>query len=362
MECMKRIHLIVTTDLVHDQRMLRIAHSLQKTGYDVTLVGRKKSTSASIPVLPFTSIRFGIRPQKGPFFYLLFNLTVFVWLLIQKTDIISAADLDSLPGAWLAAKIKGKIVVFDAHELFTEVPELSERRLVKKIWVGLEHFFLKRVHAGYTVNHSLQKWYADKYGVTFKVVRNVPIASPSIPVEQGNFILYQGAVNAGRGLEWLIPACVKAQIPCVIAGHGDLFDELRGLTEKNVWGNYISFVGQLPPSELKLLTQKAWLGVNLLEAKSANYFFSLANKFFDYVQAGVPQLCMDFPEYRRLNEQYDVAYLTNGNSEAAIYEELIRISVDQAGYQKKAANCTLAGKEWNWEQEEKELLSVYELF
>jgi hypothetical protein len=357
---MKRIHLVVTTDLVFDQRMLRIAHSLHKAGYQVTLTGRKKSKSASIPDLPFSTIRFRIRPQKGPFFYLLFNLRVFLWLLWQKTDIVSAADLDSLPSAWLAAKIKGKPLVFDAHELFTEVPELSERVFVKKIWLGIERFLIPRINAGYTVNHSLQKWYTEKYSVDFEVVRNVPTSSHAVVREQGNFVLYQGAVNAGRGLEWLVPACVRAQIPCIIAGHGDLFDELKGLCEKNGWGNFISFVGQLQPTELKLLTQKAWLGVNLLEAKSANYFFSLANKFFDYVQAGVPQLCMDFPEYSHLNQQFEVAYLTKGNNENAIYDQLVRISQDEEGYRRRAANCIIAAKQWNWELEEKKLVLIYE--
>ena len=35
----------------------------------------------------------------------------------------------------------------------------------------------------------------------------------------------------------------------------------------------------------------------------------MPNKFFDYIHAGVPQLCVNYPVYREINDQYTVAVM-----------------------------------------------------
>lgn len=52
-------------------------------------------------------------------------------------------------------------------------------------------------------------------------------------------------------------------------------------------------------------------GINLLTDEGLSYRYSLANKFFDYVHAGIPQICIAFPEYKKLNVEHEVALLTN---------------------------------------------------
>ena len=68
----------------------------------------------------------------------------------------------------------------------------------------------------------------------------------------------------------------------------------------------VIFKGYVKPKELPKITAKASIGLNLLENKSLNYYYSLANKAFDYIQAEIPAIHMDFPEYRQLNQTYEV--------------------------------------------------------
>ena len=47
----------------------------------------------------------------------------------------------------------------------------------------------------------------------------------------------------------------------------------------------------LQPEELRLITAEAYIGINLVENNGLSNYLSLANKFFDYIHAGIPQLC-----------------------------------------------------------------------
>jgi hypothetical protein len=89
---------------------------------------------------------------------------------------------------------------------------------------------------------------------------------------------------------------------------GDLEMTLKKMTAELHIDN-ITFTGNLLPIQLKSLTQHAWIGVNLLENMGKSYYLSLANKFFDYIQANIPQICIDFPEYRKINSKYNIAVM-----------------------------------------------------
>ena len=122
----RRIIFTVTNDLAFDQRMQRICGSLAAAGYEVTLVGRLKNDSRSLTNQPYQQIRLKhMLFSKGKLFYLEFNIRLLFYLLFVRTDAICSIDLDTaLPGI-LVAKLRKKYHIFDAHELFTHVPEVE---------------------------------------------------------------------------------------------------------------------------------------------------------------------------------------------------------------------------------------------
>ena len=85
----------------------------------------------------------------------------------------------------------------------------------------------------------------------------------------------------------------------------------------------------------------------------------MANKFFDYIQALVPQVTMDFPEYRKINERYQVALLIENLTEENIATSLNRLLDDKKLYAQLQHNCSKARAELNWENEEKNLWLFY---
>lgn len=360
-----RIICTVTNDLNYDQRMHRICSALVEAGYEVWLTGRRLRESKTLTERSFRQIRLNCFSRKGFLFYAEYNVRLFFFLIFNRFDAVGTVDLDTMPAGALAGLLKGKPGVFDAHEYFTEVPEVVNRPLVKNFWRLVEWLFLPFFCHAYTVGPALAALFSEKSGIAFQVVRNVPDPRESSLVKtamEKKILMYQGALNEGRGIEILIEmmALLPENFELYLAGEGDLSAKLREIAAASPASARIKFLGFVQPADLKQLTSEAWLGFNLLENKGLSYYYSLANKFFDFVQAGVPVVTMDFPEYRALYNVHEVAVLLPDLDAGRIAAAVARLADKQTEYQRLSDNCRQAAQVWNWEHDKKVLLSVWD--
>jgi glycosyltransferase involved in cell wall biosynthesis len=360
---LKRIYFTVTNDLTYDQRMRRICSSLAKNGYEVILVGRKLRTSVPLQKESYVQKRLRCFFSKGKIFYSEYNLRLFLFLFFKKIDIICAIDLDTILPCLVISKVKRIPRVYDAHELFTELKEVISRSRIKRFWTGIEKYAVPKFKNGYTVSNGIATEFNKRYTVTYETIRNVPILKK---LEPGNFkpqaekfILYQGAVNEARGLEYLIPAMLMVDCKLVICGDGNFMDQLKQLIAIHKLENKIELKGMMLPDALWELSRKAYLGVAVPEGDGLNQFFALPNKFFDYIHACLPQVTVNYPEYRKLNEQYNVAVLVNDLDPATIAAAINSLLNDAVKYNMLKINCSRAREELNWENEQSKLLSFY---
>lgn len=349
--------------MTYDQRMQRICRSLCAGGYTVELVGRKRHYSVAIQTEPFKQTRLSGWFEKGKLFYFEYNLRLFWYLLFTRFDAVCAVDLDTITPAFYVGRWKSAKLVYDAHEYFTEVPEVVSRKRIKKVWQWVERIFVPRFDLCYTVSQGLADLFEAKYHRKFEVIRNLPYRLAQLSKNKDRssspFILYQGALNEGRGLEPLIEAMTAIDCSLKMVGEGDLSGELRELTSKLHLQTKVEFLGYVKPEPLKQLTATAYIGINILENKGLNYYHSLANKFFDYLQAGVPQVCIDFPEYKKINDENQVALLIKNTSVHEIKAAVQRLLTDNSLYSQLQSNCIQSAMKFNWQEEEKKLLSLY---
>ena len=129
---MKRIIISVTNDLVSDQRVNKVANTLSNAGFSVLLVGRRFSESVKLSPRNYSTYRLKMFFQKGFLFYLEYNIRLCLFLLTKKSDILLSNDLDTLCANYFVSKIRKIKLVYDSHELFTELPELIGRTFKKK--------------------------------------------------------------------------------------------------------------------------------------------------------------------------------------------------------------------------------------
>lgn len=369
----KRIIFSVTNDLTTDQRVHRIISTLLKADVkpEVLLIGRKLKQSHALNHREYKTCRLRIICNKGFFFYAFFNLQLFFCLLFKKADILVANDLDTLPANFLVSKIKRIKLVYDTHELFTEVPELVDRKMVKRIWQFIEGKMLPKIKHSYTVCYSVAEYYNQKYPVNIQVVRNLPIkrsvASDTRLIEQfipgysgKKVIVYQGAVNKGRGLEHIIKAMRKLDgFALLIIGGGDIEVDLHMLVDQLNLEDKVYFTGPLPFEQLYRLTPHAHLGISLEENLGLNYYYSLPNKIFDYIQAHVPVLCSDFPEMKKIILEYEVGATIEHKEPEKLATLIHTIFENEAQYSKWKENTVHASEILCWENEEKRVEKVY---
>jgi glycosyltransferase involved in cell wall biosynthesis len=355
-----RLFFTVTNDLEYDQRMAKICGSLASRGYEVVLVGRRSAESHALEQKSFGQKRLNGVFKKGFLFYAEYNCRLFLYLLFRKIDLICAIDLDTIISCWFISKLKGIPRVYDAHELFCEMQEIATRPRIYKYWKYIERYCVPKFKHGYTVSQPIAEEFRKMYGLNYSLIRNVPLLKPlHIPVKKEKYILYQGAVNEGRSFETLIPAMADVNARLIICGDGNFMEQARSLVQQYGLNEKVIFKGMLSPAVLKEYTLNAWVGVTLFENRGLSNYYSLANRFFDYMHAGIPQLCVGYPAYREINSRFNCAVLIDHPDKEDISRELNNLLDNEPLYNSLQQNCIAARQVFNWEEEEKKLFSFY---
>jgi len=351
----------VSTDLITDQRVSKVCNSLMSNGYAVYLVGRQKKISQKMEARDYECKRFKLWFNKGFLFYANLNIRLFFFLLFNQANVLLANDLDTLPANYLVSKLKAIPLVYDSHEYFTEVPELENRNRVKKVWERLESFILPKLNYAYTVSQKIAVAYKVKYGTEFKLVRNFPIYQTQvIEDDHQNVILYQGALNIGRGLEELIEAMRFVDSAKLwIVGAGDIEEALKQKSKELGLENKIEFLGRMEPNQLKRITMKAKLGVSLEKQLGLNYAYALPNKIFDYIHAGTPVLYSSLEEVVSTLKGHQVGEELKSQEPKQLAQQLNQM-LNSEIYDQWVSNCKNAAKLFNWQKEEPTLLAIFD--
>ena len=415
-------HIIVavTNDLVTDQRVDRTCRALASDGWRVTLVGRRLPHSPELAPRGYAVRRMRLFFRRSAAFYAEYNIRLFLLLLFSRADAVFSNDTDTLAACCLAARLislfrgvvarlrlrtknheegsKSQDIIshssyflplyYDAHELFPDVPELQGRPRVQAVWKWIERKALPHVTQAFTVSQSVADEYRRRYGIDMTVVRNVPDRISNFEFRISNFkitqtikqssnqafstLLYQGAVNIGRGIREMID--VLQYLPdcrLVVAGDGDLLEQMKAYAAALPWHDRVAFLGRVQPDRLRSLTAQASLGLCLLEDLGLNYRYSLPNRIADFAQAGVPVLATDFPEIRHVIEEYGTGTLVEplpAEKEGDAYTQYIaRLAetvrdalrhwrdMPEQEYRRRFAR---AADELNWQHEQKKLLAA----
>jgi glycosyltransferase involved in cell wall biosynthesis len=362
----------VINDLVSDQRVHRTALTLKQSGYRVLLVGRKRRKSPTMLSREYLTHRMVLLFEKGPFFYAEFNLRLLFFLLTHKASLLISNDLDTLLPNYIIQKLRSIPLVYDAHEYFTGVPELEKRPLTQRFWKMIERKIMPSIRHMVTVNDSIAALYHQEYGILPLVVRNIPLTKK---VESGytpsrfdlelsddkQIILLQGAgININRGAEEAVSAMQFTEDAILlIIGDGDVIPVLKSMVLDFNLHDKVRFLPRQPLERLAAYTALADIGITFDKDTNINYRFSLPNKLFDYIQAGLPVLASPLPEVKKIIDQYGCgAFIENHNPQhiAACFTQMLN---DEEFLNECRTNAVKAATILNGETEQLPLLSLF---
>lgn len=356
------LYFLVTNSMHQDQRLQRICTCLSQTGYNVNLVGVKRRPD-EFYTEEYNCISLNVLFKKGTLFYLEINLRYFLFLLFRKFDGIVANDLDTLLAARCLAIVRSKQLFVDLHEYFTEVPELQGKSFKKKLWTLVGRIGLTRSSKNYTVNNSLSNILTDKYGVEFETIYNYPISKDrNREKHKSDFLrlVYVGVVNQGRGIKEAIQAIVKiSDVTLTIIGTGDESSKLIRFVKEEGLEHKVNFLGFIESHAIHAELQKYDIGLNILDPTSLNYYYSSANKYFDYIMAGLPTISMNFPEYISLNKDYETSLLIDSIKVDAIQRAILKLQSNKNLRDNLKQNCLPAQAKFNWKSQEDKLLEIF---
>lgn len=366
---MQRIIISVTNDLVTDQRVKKICDSLLELNFEIVLIGRKLTNSLPIK-RSYKTIRMNLLFKKGFLFYAEYNIRLFLKLFFLKKDVLLANDLDTLLPNYLISKIFSKKLVYDSHELFTEVPELISHPNIRNFWLNIEKYIFPNLKNVYTVNKKIAEIYSEKYNVSVKIIRNIApkLQNPNIDADfskkiKGNkkmLILQGSGINIDRGAEETVAMMQYVDnVVLYIIGNGDVFDKLKTLRVNYNIENKVFITNKLPYSKLLEYTKIADLGLSLDKATNLNYEYSLPNKVFDYIQCQVPILTSNREVIANLVRKNNIGFVTDTHNPKKLAKIVNVIFSNQNQYDLYKENLKIASKKYTWENEEKKLKEIY---
>jgi glycosyltransferase involved in cell wall biosynthesis len=213
-----------------------------------------------------------------------------------------------------------------------------------------------------TVSNSIADLYRNEYGVDPAVILNVaPSTDELIAYNRDNLrvgkddllVIYQGSgINPGRGIMELVNAMTMLErVRLIIAGSGDMIEEVRqAVSVKGLRSNVI-FLPRMKWEEMMQFTMICDAGLSLDPDNCINQRFSLPNKLFDYIAAGIPAVVSPLPEVSAVVERYACGLVLSHVTPYTIAGALERLRDDRDLLAELKEKALEARKVLNWENE-----------
>jgi glycosyltransferase involved in cell wall biosynthesis len=367
---MTKVAFTVTNCICFDQRVLKMAECLRRLNCVITIAGRKLGDCCNSGSVPYKTKRFRMLFKKGFLFYSSINMRLFFYLLFHKFDLIVANDLDTLLPGLIVSKLKKVNLVYDSHEYFTGLPEIQNRRLVKYIWTTIERIAFPHLKNVITVSEPIALLYEKTYGLRPVVIRNLskntddisPFQRSDLGVALNDILLVmQGTgINVDKGAEELIYAISQTEgISLLVIGRGDVLSGIKNKVVELKITEKVKFIPAVTWETLMKYTKTADIGMCLEKDTNLSYRYSLPNKLFDYIAAGIPVIASDLPETRKIINDNNCGIIIDMVTPSDIREALNEIKMNPHKLAEYKINSVIAARSLNWETESKKVEAFY---
>ncbi len=298
--------------------------------------------------------------------------------LKEKADIYHAHEFMSLYagiGIKRALEVSDKHtkLIYDSHELEPD-PFAGEAQNIQNVKKQMVTSMLKELDYVITVSASIKKWYRNiRPQLSIEVIYNSPpLAADYNPYKANKSELtlaFEGKLNKKRGnFQKLITILKKCNqyfpLKIKIIGGGKNFktDYLEQL-DPHV-KNKITYTGWVSYEKIPEAMWDVDIGwIDLDAANSLNNRFAMPNKFFSYLNNGVPVIVNQCTDMEKIVEMYDCGCTVKKRQASAedYVQLLIHLASDRDKIRKMGQNGrNIMESAYSWEHMEKRLYNIYE--
>jgi glycosyltransferase involved in cell wall biosynthesis len=318
--------------------------------------------------LPLFFSRFRKNLLTEMFIYVEFLIRS-LWVLrrVHVTH-VNAHSLSLLPTAVMLRIFKGAKVIYDAHELETERWGLKGvRKFVSKL---MERALMPFVSKTIVVGPSIAEWYRNTYPRTpVYVIRNIPLVAAqeqrdpmllrkSVGLTNDAVILiYQGLFAEGRGIETILKALSETSnslVHCVFMGDGPLKPMIQQAGES---ASNVHLIPPVEPEQVLAYSCGADVGLCMIEFCCLSYHYSLPNKFFEYITAGLPLVVYPCPDQVKIVSECKNGWIVD-DSTAAVTAFLDRLT--QVELRLKKENAAISKKNFDWDTDARQYAEIFQ--
>lgn len=292
-----------------------------------------------------------------------------------RPNVVHANDGNTLAPAWWVARRTGARVVYDAHELWRHRNVRQDRPVAPLVEAAIESLVIRRAAGVVTVSPSIADWLRTTYRLPTAptLVRNIPRRSeaPAGPAcgrlrrlaglgPDDQVVAYGGRITTSRGIEETLEALAMLPVGVhfVLLGYGepDYLAILHARIASLHLGGRVHFVGKVAPAEVSRAMTDADLSVVYVRPVCLSYEFSLPNKLFESIHAGLPVAAADLPDTAAIVREHGVGEIFDAENPADMARTISSVLADPQRYR---AASRAAAEQLTWQHEEAELLGLY---
>lgn len=298
--------------------------------------------------------------------YLEFLYRVTVFYKNKDIKMVNIHSIALLPLGVLLKYLYGTKLVYDTHELETEVN--GSRGIRKKLAKSMERVLIKKADMVLAVSENIADWYVNEYNIKRpEVILNAPklfeqkktnYFRKNLGIKDDSVIvLYQGGLSKGRGVDLLLNAFKAREddkVVIVFMGYGELEEEIRKASSEK---NNIFFHPVVSPEIVLEYTSAADFGIHMIQNSCLNHYYCMPNKLFEYAMTGLPVIISNMKEMREMVERYDMGIVVKDESIDAINSAIDKIL--ESDIEKMKKNARRCAEENSWEKQEIKMINEY---
>jgi glycosyltransferase involved in cell wall biosynthesis len=297
-----------------------------------------------------------------------------VEVLRTPANVYHASDITALPGCYVAARLRRKPLIFEPYELPLVQPWIACRPFLQACTIHLLCRLLPQCSGIIVTSPRYAVEFQRRYGGSEPaIIRNIPLYQPPVSSDRireylalnpaVRIALYQGGLNADRGLDILVRAAkyLDAETVIVLKAWGEDKAALEDLILLEGVGDRVKIVPQVPYEDLQAWTGSADIGLIIYQPRSLSVQLTLPNKLFEYLMAGIPVLASPLDAVANVIRAYDVGCIVNSLEPREVARAINTMLADSAGLARMRANALAASqRDLCWEVESQKLLQLYE--